>query len=86
VAALQSILQSNFFSIQQLPWALSRYSDRYYSLISTNFHWQTPFSSVADTLAGWGLTSSNMTFIRHEMRALLFQYIDRGDATVEYEE
>jgi hypothetical protein len=32
----------------------------------------------------WGLKNSNMTFVRDEMRSLLFKYIDQGLAIVEF--
>jgi hypothetical protein len=31
------------------------------------------------------MSSSNMSFFRDEMRALLLRYINQGDAMVEYE-
>src|ERR1700678_29528 len=55
-------------------------------LISTNSQCQTRFSSVADRLVGWGLQDTNMTSVRHEMRTLLFKYINEGDAVVEFQE
>jgi hypothetical protein len=33
----------------------------------------------------WGLKNSNLTFVRREIRALLFKYINQGDAVLEFE-
>jgi hypothetical protein len=40
---------------------------------------------MADRITGWGLKDSDLTFVRRELRTLLFEYINRGDAYVEYE-
>ena len=41
------------------------------------------FASAAEGLADWGLKNYDMTFIRREIRMLIFKYIHRGDAVVE---
>ena len=46
---------------------------------------QTSFASAAEGLAAWGLKNYNMTFVRRELRTLVFKYIHRGDAVVEYD-
>ena len=50
-----------------------------------DFPYQTKFPSFADSMLAWGLESSNMTFVRREISSLLFTYVDRGDAEVEYD-
>ena len=35
-------------------------------------------------MVAWGLKNYDMTFVRHEIRTLLFKYIHRGDAVVEF--
>lgn len=55
------------------------------TLISTNFYSQTEFSSMADTMNAWGLVNTDLTFIRHEMRTLLLEYINKGEALIEYQ-
>jgi len=86
VGASPSILPKDFSQTLWPPWPLSRYAHQVLYLISTHLPCQTPFASGADALVGWGLKDSNMTFVRHQIRTLLFQYIDRGDAIVEFEE
>lgn len=41
------------------------------------------FASAAEGLAAWGLKNYDMTFVRREIRTLVFKYIHRGDAVVE---
>jgi hypothetical protein len=79
------ILRRSFFATHRGPWLLLRSSHLILPVISTHFQRQASFSSMPDTLKGWGLSSSNMTFFRYEMRALLFRYINQGDAMIEYE-
>ena len=40
---------------------------------------------MPDKMKAWGLSSSNMSFFRDEMRALLLRYVNQGDTIVEYE-
>lgn len=35
-------------------------------------------------LEEWGLKNCDVTFVRREIRTLLFKYIHQGDAVVEY--
>jgi hypothetical protein len=79
------ILRRSFFATHRGPWLLLRSSHLILPVISTHFQRQASFSSMPDTMKGWGLSSSNMTFFRDEMRALLFRYINQGDAMIEYE-
>jgi hypothetical protein len=58
--------------------------DRFLLPIYTDFQSQSSFSSVADLLEAWGLKNSDVTFVRREIRTLLFKYIHQGDAVVEY--
>ena len=39
--------------------------------------------SDKDRLVEWGLTSNDVTFIRRSLKTLLFEYILRGEASVE---
>lgn len=55
------------------------------SLKSTHFRIQTKFSSPEARLVAWDLKSNDMTFVRRDIRSLVFQYIRCGDAVVEYE-
>jgi hypothetical protein len=49
------------------------------------FRYQTKFSSPEDGLLAWGLRNPDMTFLRREIRAILYKYIQNGDATVEFD-
>jgi len=53
--------------------------------ILTNFHSQDSFSSSADRLAAWGLETDDLSFVRRDLKSLLFKYMKEGDAVVEYE-
>jgi len=35
-------------------------------------------------MVAWGLENGDLSFVRREMRDLLFKYIKQGDAVVEY--
>jgi hypothetical protein len=52
--------------------------------IYTDFRSQSSFTSAADRLAAWGLKNGDVTFVRREIRTLLYKYIHQGDAVVEY--
>jgi hypothetical protein len=54
-------------------------------MISTNFQGQARFSSPADAMAAWGLKNRDLRFVRHEIRTLLFKYINQGDAVVQFQ-
>ena len=54
-------------------------------MIYANFKCQTSFSSAAEGLAAWGLKNYDMTFIRQDIRTLIFKYFHRGDVVVEYD-
>jgi hypothetical protein len=45
---------------------------------------QMSFPRLQDRVAAWGLKNSNLTFVRREIRTLVLQYIQKGDALVEY--
>jgi hypothetical protein len=49
------------------------------------FQSQTQYHSTADRMAAWGLKNSDLMFVRHELRSLLFRYLSCGKALVEYE-
>lgn len=84
VAAIWFILPRSFFLTQLRQWLSLRWSCPFISRISTNFHCQTAFSSVQVGMAAWGLQNSDLTFVRREIRTLLFKYINRRDAVVEF--
>jgi hypothetical protein len=48
-------------------------------------HLQTRFTTHLEAATAWGLKGWSMKFVRHEIRALLFKYINEGEAVVEYE-
>jgi hypothetical protein len=54
-------------------------------MICADLRYQRKFPSAAEKLNAWGLKNSDMTFLRREIRSLLFQYISRGDAVVEFD-
>jgi hypothetical protein len=53
--------------------------------MSADFQFQTKFPSIADSMVAWGLKNSNMTFVRREISSVLFKYVHRGDAVLEYD-
>jgi hypothetical protein len=54
-------------------------------MICTDFRRQKKFPSAADKLTAWGLKNSDLTFVRRQIRSILLEYIDRGDAVVEFD-
>jgi hypothetical protein len=54
-------------------------------MICADFGYQRKFPSAAEKLMAWGLKNSNLTFVRRQIRSTLLQYINQGDAVVEYD-
>jgi hypothetical protein len=57
----------------------------YFDDSNIDFYFQTRFTTRLEAEAAWGLKGGNMKFVRREIRALLFKYINEGEAVVEYE-
>jgi hypothetical protein len=43
------------------------------------------FKSRPERLAAWGLKTSDLTFVRRGIRTLLLNYLEKGDAVIEYD-
>jgi len=78
------ILPKNSCYIQIPPWLSLRLIPTFIFQIYPEFGFQTKFPSEAEGLAAWGLKNSDMTFVRREIRTLLYKYVHQGDALVEY--
>jgi len=50
-----------------------------------DYYFQTRFTTQLEAATAWGLKDGNVKFVRREIRALLFKYINEGEAVVEYE-
>jgi len=75
-----------FFNDPEATMALVRVVPFFFfgdSNIDSDF--QTRFTSKLEAATAWGVKDRNIKFIRHEIRALLFKYINEGEAVVEYE-
>ena len=55
------------------------------SIIGAKIQYQTKFSSASQPMEAWGLKNYDMTFVHREIRTILFEYVRRGDAVVEFE-
>ena len=53
-------------------------------MTSTNVINQTKFPLPKYLIAGWGLKDTNLTFIRLQIRSCILEYVNLGDAYVEY--
>jgi len=82
VAVSLSISPRSFFRTQSAQWESSRLSDLFRPNISIDLVSQA--GSAAERMILWGLKNSDVTFVRREIRSLLFKYIAQGDASVEY--
>jgi Ulp1 family protease len=75
-----------FFNDPEATLALLRVvSFFYFDDSNIDSYFQTRFTSGLEAATAWGLKGGNMKFVRREIRALLFKYINDGQAVVEYE-
>jgi hypothetical protein len=54
------------------------------SIIGSKILYQTKFSTLKQRMEAWGLKNYDVTFVRREIRTILFEYVRRGDALVEF--